>query len=302
MSAPRIFQIHYKPEQIEQLDHAFTPYDNAGVQDPLLEYSVLRRIHREGLAGSAGLWGAVSWKFGQKTGLSGAELLRYLQDHPGFDVYYCNPFPEFEGLYHNLWLQGEAAHPKFVALVDEFMRYAGLGSASVQAIYPSWAFAAANYIVASPAFWQAYTGFMDQALDKAYYNAPAQFQQRLQSAQADAKGLHAGAGYLPFVVERLFMYFLTTRAGKALRMHKYPLAQKEARLNVHLKRLREMKDLAWKIRSDWMASCWINYRNLYLTQFYGKEWLEKYLLPLNPRKMSFADLSESAAAVAVHED
>lgn len=55
-------------------------------------------------------WGALSWRFGEKTGMSGRKLLNTVAAKPGFDVYYCYPFPENEAVYHNTWIQGGPFH------------------------------------------------------------------------------------------------------------------------------------------------------------------------------------------------
>jgi len=43
-----------------------------------------------------------------------------------------------------------------------------------------------------------------------------------------------------------------------------PLPVREAAFNVHLKLLREMKDIAHSTKSAWLAACWVNYRALYM--------------------------------------
>jgi hypothetical protein len=94
------------------------------------------------------------------------------------------------------------------------------------------------------------------------------------------------ATYVPFLIERLFPIFLMT-AGKNLETFKIALPKPEAALNVHLKLLREMKDVAIKTKSAWLAACWVNYRNLYLTQVNGKEWCLKYLRQITPTDIKF---------------
>ena len=38
--------------------------------------------------------------FNAKTGMAGKDWLEIMAANPGFDVYYCNPFPANEALYH----------------------------------------------------------------------------------------------------------------------------------------------------------------------------------------------------------
>jgi hypothetical protein len=40
--------------------------------------------------------------------------------------------------------------------------------------------------------------------------------------------------------------------------------------------------------AGWLAVCWANYRNLYLTQVSGKEWTKKYLPAITPTEVKFS--------------
>ena len=61
----------------------------------------------------------------------------------------------------------------------------------------------------------------------------------------------------------------------------------EQKLNAHLSMLREMKDVAHATKSVWLASCWLSYRNLYLTQVQTKGWCNKYLKLISPSEIKF---------------
>jgi hypothetical protein len=283
----RIFQIHYAPEQRAQLDERFEPFDNSGHADPFLEFDVIRRLQQRPNLANSSLWGAVSWKFGQKTGLTGEALHTYIQAHPGFDVYYCNPYPEKEALYQNLWLQGETAHPGFFELAQQVFSKAGLPAQSCSHMVHSDLFSAANYIVATPAFWATYIPFVNAIMATALAPEHEPLGQRLRCSSADARGLHAGASYIPFMVERLLTVFLLSDAGAKMRYKKYPLPARELRLDVHLRHLRSMKDTACQTRSIWLANCWINYRNLYLHATQTQEWLDQHLPVLTTPPLSF---------------
>jgi hypothetical protein len=65
---------------------------------------------------------------------------------------------------------------------------------------------------------------------------------------------------------------------------------KEEKLNIHLKLLRQMKDVAITSKSPWMAACWVNYRNLYMQQFHGKDWCNRYLREITPSAIVFSDV------------
>jgi hypothetical protein len=85
----------------------------------------------------------------------------------------------------------------------------------------------------------------------------------------------------------LLPVFLKT-AGKGLSAHKIALPKRDSELNVHLRLLREMKDVAHRTKSAWLAACWVNYRNLYLTQVNGKDWSKKFLRAITPADIKFS--------------
>ena len=186
MTSPdiRLFQIFYRKEQESQLDPAFLPYDNRGDLDLLLEFNVFRKLFTDPRVVGADYWGAVSWKFGQKTGLTGAALKQTILTNPGYDVYFCNPNPDTEALYHNLWLQGETSHPEFAWLSRQVFEAADLDVSMVDQIWPSSLFATTNYFVATPVFWDAYFKFVGRVIESARTKLSPHGRAMLHSAQA----------------------------------------------------------------------------------------------------------------------
>jgi hypothetical protein len=283
----RIFQIYYEAWQRELLDPNFAALDNSKGNSEFLEFAVFEKLAKSDYVKGAQLWGALSWRFTEKTGMSGEDLIKYIKGHPNADVYYCNPFPHNEALFHNMWLQGETTHPQFLALSQAVFQVTGLPQEELTAMMSSEHYSAANYFVATPKFWNAYLPWVMNVMSLANKKLPPKVRDLLHSAQADDRGLHQGASYVPFIVERLFPVFMKT-AGKSLKAHKVPLPERERELNVHLKLLREMKDVAHKTNSAWLAACWVNYRNLYLTQANGKAWCTKYLRAITPTDIKFS--------------
>jgi hypothetical protein len=285
-STIRVFQIYFEGWQRELLDPAFYPLDNSRSKSELLEFEVFEKLQRNEATQGATLWGALSWRFAEKTGMLGADWVKQIVDHPGKDVYFCNPHPYNEGLFHNMWLQGETAHPQFLAVTKAFLTAAGLDDKDLDSIHPSASFSAANYFVATPEFWSKYIAFVRKVLVTADKRMPPALRDLMHSPLADDRHLHAGASYLPFIVERLLPIFMRTE-GKDFQAHKIALPERERELNVHLKLLREMKDVAHKTQSAWLAACWVNYRNLYLSQTKDKAWCEKYLRAITPTEVRF---------------
>jgi hypothetical protein len=282
----RIFQIYYEAWQQDLLDPAFLPFNNSGVRSELLEFDVFERLANDQRTKGAELWGALSWRYAEKTGISGAELLAIIGQNPGHDVYYCNPHIVTEALYHNMWLQGETTHPRFLEVCSAVFKAAGLPEDELSSLQPSSAYSTANYLIGTPKFWAPYLSFVRDVLTSADENLSPEMKSLLHSTAADDRGLHGGATYVPFIVERLFGVFIRS-AGRDLASYKIELAQRDGDLNVHLKLLREMKDVAHRTSSPWLAACWVNYRTLYLSHLHGKVWCQKYLRAITPTSIKF---------------
>jgi hypothetical protein len=281
-----VFQIHFDEAHRVSLDPDLIPYDNAGRCGPLREFEVFERLAADEGVQLSPLWGAVSWKFFAKTGLSGEALAQAVHDHPGCDLYYCNPSPEHEALFANFWHQGQTAHPGLRDIGQAVFAAAGVAPGEFDLVMPSSAFSSCNYFVAGPAFWRSYLPFVRNIVDRATADLPEATRLALESSVADPRNLHAGASYWPFIIERLLPLYLRG-PGAGLKTHKIVLPTAEARLNPHLRRLREMKDVAHRTRSQWLYSCWLHFRNLYLLQTAGRDWCTRYLPQLNPSPVVF---------------
>lgn len=288
----KIFQIYYHERQSSFLDTDFEPYNNAGDSSPLLEFNVFAKLLQSTELQDVKLWGALSWNFWQKTGISGAQFKEVIAANPGYDVYFCNPHSEIETLYHNLWLQGEIAHPNFIPLCKELFEVADLPAELLTEIQSPHNFATSNYFVATPSFWKRYAAFVSRVLLAANKKLSSTARAILFSPTPDPSGIHAEASYIPFVIERLFSVFLRTD-GNSFRAYKIFPQNTKGPANVHLKLLGEMRSLAYRTKSTWMASCWINYRNLYLTNIYGTPWANKYLKSITPQTITFAPDAEN---------
>lgn len=277
----KIHQVFYKDDQKLFLDAAFSPLDNSAHNDETLEFGVFKRLYGDGAFEEAEYFGALSWRFTEKTGLTGQALIEIVRSNPDVDLFYMNPFPHNEAIHQSLWLQGETAHPGFMEVCTAFFEAAGLEPRDMYRFSPSSEFSACNYFVARPAFWKAYIPFVDRCLEKADTGMPPELCKRMHSAEADWKGIHKGATYVPFIIERLLPSFLKSPEGRTLRTQKIPLPAREAKLNDDLRELREMKDVAILARSSRILDMWRDKREAYCHIYYSKAWCERNLKLLN---------------------
>jgi len=151
----KIFQIYFKPELEKYLDPAFTPLSNVENPRPdLREWDVWNREHDNILAQGLDYWGFVSWKFKEKTGLHGHQVLKFMSDNPGCDVYLFNPCILNEAVFANSWEQGDLHHPNISDIGNSFLQKIGYDNVDVKTMLldrNNTVFA--NYVVGSRKFW-----------------------------------------------------------------------------------------------------------------------------------------------------
>ena len=75
----KVFQIYFKPELKVHCDPAFTPLDNTSNPRPeLREWDVWDREYANIVKQDLDYWGFVSWKFKEKTGLTGRQVFDFI--------------------------------------------------------------------------------------------------------------------------------------------------------------------------------------------------------------------------------
>lgn len=201
-----IHQIYYQAEQRAHLDPRFKPYDNGGKSYPRnFEYAVFFELYKTANWRLIDLLGTVSWKFKAKTGLQGADFLKFIEEHPGYDVYFVNPFPEL-AIYKNVWEQGQIYHQEIVNLAKHILPQVGLPETLLTQEVPPRLTAYCNYWVGNQKFWDAYIAYLTplwQGLEANTLSLPPEF-----GASADP---NIKAPYAPFIFERMFSTFLATQ-------------------------------------------------------------------------------------------
>ena len=157
----KIFQIYFKPELIAHCDPHFTPLDNTANPRPdLREWDVWDREYENILAMDLDYWGFVSWKFKEKTNLTGDQVFKFINANPGYDVYLLNPCILNEALFANSWEQGDIYHPNISDIGNSFLKKIGYDDVDVKSmILDRNTTVFANYIVGSKLFWSKFMEF-----------------------------------------------------------------------------------------------------------------------------------------------
>lgn len=190
------------------LDPAFTPLD--GRRNPRTEYrelALFARAYHSGRHLAADYTGIVSPKFGEKTGISGTDFLRFIADHPGADAYFINPFPQNAYFSFNVWDHAEQCHPGLTRLTQTLLTaanipitLASLGRNSHDTLLYS------NYWVGNARFWDRFMDLNLRLLAAFEHLSPTERAPYL----AHDPDYPDPVPLLPFLFERLFSTLLLT--------------------------------------------------------------------------------------------
>ena len=206
MPSIKISQIYYAHEQLAHLDEAFVPYDNSmPSRDGEFEVGVLQDNFLKKNHLNTDFTGFVSWKFRAKTGLPGNFFIDFIQQNPGYDVYFINPFPA-EIRFKNVWFQGNACHPNVMQFTQSLLDKLNYQLRLSEFINGIETLAYCNYWVANADFWERYMGFL-QPLYHYIGNDLTVEEQRFMDHRADSL---IDAHYFPFIFERMFSTYLAT--------------------------------------------------------------------------------------------
>ena len=127
----------------------------------------------------------------------------WIEQNPGYDVYYIDPFLDVSVTYQNLWVQGERWHP---GLYDYFRKLVGL--MAEQITYHPNDFVTCNFFVASNSFWLNYFRFVD------YIIKATKGDTKMNHLMFNHKVKYNGKDvpYFSFIIERLLsLYFYFNR-------------------------------------------------------------------------------------------
>lgn len=257
-------QIVYRRDQLSRVDPAFSPYDNVANERPdRHEYHVFLRERGRSTRDSDRCYGFVSWKFGMKTGVSGAEFLEFVGANPGMDVYFINPFHEYALTFRNVWEQGEYFHPGLTKAAEELFERLHLDLPIGSAVHGEGQAAFCNYFVATPRFWRRYLDVVESILTFADDHASDPLAIELRTPVPR----HHSATMLTFVLERVLSSMIATGEWSAAsyQFSGQWLRNRYGVLLQHLEPLRELKSAEARAslsESDRMVLAW--YRRLFL--------------------------------------
>jgi hypothetical protein len=266
----KVFQIYFKPELKQHCDPAFAPYDNtANVSSELREWAVWERFYEEMKSGvlleELDLWGFVSWKFKDKTNLTGEQFVSWVNANPGYDVYFVNPCIINEATFINSWEQGDIHHPNISDIGNSFLTKLGYEDVSVRdMVLDRNRTMFANYFVGTRKFWDEFMAFSNQLFTEAEQDPAFKH-------QVFGEGLsnYAHDKSLPnftFLIERLVPTFIDLKGFNSL-AYQYTadtIADKYQPYFADIQALSDLKVLINQYESDELYHIWNHYRHKFL--------------------------------------
>lgn len=99
-----IFQPHFDQHSKACLDSGFIPYDNTNLVTLFFENDVLLDVfyNKKETWENADYVGVLSWRFKEKTGLTSADIMRYISSTPKKNVYSLTP-ADYENKFKNIF-------------------------------------------------------------------------------------------------------------------------------------------------------------------------------------------------------
>jgi hypothetical protein len=267
----KIFQIYFKPELQAHCDPAFTPLDNTANPRPeLREWYVWDKEHENILAQELDYWGFVSWKFKEKTGLTGEQAVNFILSNPGHDVYLFNPCILNEAVFANSWEQGDIHHPNISAIGNTFFAKLGYEDVDVKSmILDRNKTVFANYVIGNRKFWDKFMEFSRQLFTEA--DKDPEFKHAVFGEGLSNYAYDRSLPNFTFLIERLIPTFLELENLTSIG-YKHPpetLPEKYHPYAGDIMALSDLKIAVNRYNSDELYDIWNFYRHKFLQQAQG---------------------------------
>ena len=264
----KIFQIYFKEELKDQCDPAFTPLSNVENPNPhLREWDVWNRQHEEMMASGLDYWGYVSWKFKQKINLTGQEVIHWIDQNPGYDVYLLNPCVINEAVWTNSWEQGDNHHPNISKVGNEFLIKCGYDNPDVKTLLiDRQSTVYANYVVGSRDWWDKFMTFSRRLFTEAEKDPV--FNHYVFGEGLSNYAYDRSLPNFTFLIERLIPTFIVLENYKSI-AYEYTddkLPEKYKPYIQELRMLSNLKVLVNAYQSDELYDIWVHYRSKFLSE------------------------------------
>lgn len=170
----------------------------------LYEYQVYLKLLNRKKYEECDYIGVFSTKFALKARLSILDVISWIKENPGFDVYTFNPFPCLSYFHFNQWEHGEYCHPGIKELAQKVFDKYNLGSVetaprmrSVDSLY-------CNFWIGTRSFFKDYIELVEDIINFMMGSKDIFF----------SKTIHRGelsSPFLTFILERLISHYILSK-------------------------------------------------------------------------------------------
>jgi hypothetical protein len=152
----KAYTIAYTPQLFASVKAPFIPLDHtANERSDWQEYWPIRKFLLNNELDDNVLYGFLSPRFTDKTGLDGPQLMEFLsKEGVSKDVVTISPQPDMGAMFQNVFAQNELFDPGFCETADVFFRAIGLALDTKSCVMDSTQIVFSNYFFAKPAFWR----------------------------------------------------------------------------------------------------------------------------------------------------
>lgn len=206
----RLFTIAWSPETLVQTDPNVAILDNCANPRPdWYEYWPIRDYLLHQPLDADTCYGFLSPKFASKTGLTGADVIRFIHERPEADVFTFSPQADMGAFFLNVFEQGETFDPGFMDTCQELLAAVGYPVDWPTLVMDSRQVVFSNFIVARPAFWRQWLDLCEKVFHLAEAGGSS------LAAKVNAPTTYPGsAPRKVFIIERMASLLLTSGQWK----------------------------------------------------------------------------------------
>ena len=217
LPAVHLYQMPYSAKTLADMEPGYLILDNLANERPdWYEYWPIRRLLLNEPLDDAAFYGFFSTKFGAKTRLGHADVVRAVQAAAAqADVVLFSPQPDMAAFFLNVFEQGETFDAGLIDCMESFLIAAGRPVPPLrQMVMDSRQIVFSNYFVARPAFWRAWLALNEQMF--ALCEGPAS---ALQQALTHGTSYPGAAQRKVFLMERVASLLLATQPQWRAKAH-----------------------------------------------------------------------------------
>lgn len=158
LPAVHLHQIAYSAQSLAAIEPGYAVLDNLANSRPdWFEYWPMRQYLLQQTLEEAAFYGFFSPKFGSKTSLQHADVVKAVQSHAQqVDVVLFSPQPDMGAFFLNVFEQGELFDAGLIDAFEAFLSNIGQPVPLRTLVMDSRQIVFSNYFVARPAFWRAW--------------------------------------------------------------------------------------------------------------------------------------------------